>query len=81
MFHDLNSTLTAILDDTTASTEPRDADVSFETLGRNFARGQLTANLFLYIPERFNDFFVFAQEIWYDSVSGKIQCLKRLQIK
>jgi citrate synthase len=38
-------------------------------------------NLFLYLTERFKDFWVFAQEMWYDSTSGKIQCLKRLQIK
>jgi len=80
MFHDLDSTLTAILDDGTAPTELRDAaDVSFETPDRNFAPGQPMVNLFLYLPERFKDFRVFAQEIWHDSISGKIQCLQRLQ--
>ena len=48
MFHDLDSTLTAILDDGTAPTELHDADVSFETPDRNFAPAQPTENLFLF---------------------------------
>jgi len=48
MFHDLDSTLMAILDDQAAPTELRDADVSFETPDRNFAPGQPTVNLFLF---------------------------------
>ena len=52
MFHDLDSILTAILDDTTAPTELRDADVSFETPDRNVAPGQPTESLFLFeVPE------------------------------
>ena len=46
MFHDLDSTLTAILDDATAPKELRDADVSFETPDRNFAPGRPTVNSF-----------------------------------
>ncbi len=48
MFHDLDTTLTAILDDPTAPTELHDADVSFETPDKNFAPGQPTVNLFLF---------------------------------
>jgi hypothetical protein len=48
MFHDLDSTLRAILDDAAAPKELREADVSFETPDRNFAPGQATVNLFLF---------------------------------
>lgn len=48
MFHDLDSTLAAILDDAGAPIELRAADVSFETPDKNFAPGQPTVNLFLY---------------------------------
>jgi hypothetical protein len=48
MFHDLDSTLAAILDDAGAPTELRNADVSFQTPDKNFAPGQPTLNLFLF---------------------------------
>ena len=39
MFHDLDSTLKAILDDATAPTELHDADVSFENRIETLRRG------------------------------------------
>jgi hypothetical protein len=48
MFHDLDDTLEAILDDGSAPTELRNAAVSFETPDKNFAPVQPTINLFLY---------------------------------
>ena len=48
MFHDLDSTLTAILNDASAPTELRNADVTFQTPDKNFAPGQPTVNLFLF---------------------------------
>ena len=48
MFHDLDDTLEAILDDGSAPTELRNAAVSFETPDKNFAPAQPTINLFLY---------------------------------
>lgn len=48
MFQDLDTTLQAILDDATAPTTLRDADVSFETPDKNYTPSQGTVNLFLY---------------------------------
>jgi hypothetical protein len=48
MFHDLDDTLEAILDDAAAPIELRNAEVSFETPDKNFAPPQATVNLFLY---------------------------------
>jgi hypothetical protein len=48
VFHDLDSTLAAILDDASAPTELRNADVSFQTPDKNFTPGQPTVNLFLF---------------------------------
>lgn len=48
MFHDLDTTLQAILDDAAAPADLRDADVSFETPDKNHTPGQATINLFLY---------------------------------
>jgi hypothetical protein len=47
MFHDLDSTLQAILNDPTAPVILRDADVGFETPDRDYAPAQATVNLFL----------------------------------
>jgi hypothetical protein len=52
MFHDLDSTLLTILNDADTPLELHDADVSFETLDRNFTTGQPTVDLFLFeVPE------------------------------
>jgi uncharacterized protein DUF4255/carboxypeptidase family protein len=48
VFDDLDSTLAAILDDASAPTELRNADVSFQTPDKNFTPGQATVNLFLF---------------------------------
>jgi hypothetical protein len=50
VFHDLDSTLMALLNDAPQGELPelRNADVSFETPDRNFAPGQATVDLFLY---------------------------------
>jgi Pvc16 N-terminal domain/Carboxypeptidase regulatory-like domain len=50
VFHDLDSTLTALLNDAPQVELPElhDADVSFETPDRSFAPGQATVDLFLY---------------------------------
>jgi hypothetical protein len=50
VFHDLDSTLTALLNDAPQAELPelRNADVSFETPDQNFAPGQATVDLFLY---------------------------------
>ena len=48
MFHDLDSTLQAILDDPAAPAQLLAADVSFETPEKGYAPGQPTVNLFLF---------------------------------
>jgi hypothetical protein len=48
MFQDLDDTLEAILDDSAAPIELRNAEVSFETPDKNFAPPQATVNLFLF---------------------------------
>lgn len=50
MFHDLDSTLAALLNDAPQARLPelRNADVSFETPDRNFTPAQATVDLFLY---------------------------------
>lgn len=48
MFQDLDTTLQALLDDSTAPTFLRNADVSFETPDRNYRPAQATVNLFLF---------------------------------
>jgi hypothetical protein len=48
VFHDLDSTLEAILNDAGAPIELRNADVSFQTPDKNFTPGQPTVNLFLF---------------------------------
>jgi hypothetical protein len=48
MFHDLDETLRAILDDPAAPDELRDADVSFLTPEKSFAPAEPTVNLFLF---------------------------------
>jgi len=48
MFDDLDSTLTAMLNDASAPTELRNADVSFQTPDKNFVPAQPTIDLFLF---------------------------------
>ncbi len=48
MFHDLDLSLQAMLDDASAPAELRTADVSFETPDKGFAPTQGTVNLFLH---------------------------------
>jgi hypothetical protein len=48
MFHDLDATLKALLDDAAAPAKVVAADKSFETPEKTYAPGQLTLNLFLY---------------------------------
>lgn len=48
MFHDLDATLRAILDDNAAPADLRNAEVSFETPDKDFKPAQATVNLFLY---------------------------------
>ena len=48
MFHDLDQTLQAILDDPAAPAALRDADVSFETPDKNYTPSKATLNLFLH---------------------------------
>jgi hypothetical protein len=48
MIHDLDATLTQLLDDAGAPAELRDADVDFRTPDRNFSVNDATVNLFLH---------------------------------
>jgi hypothetical protein len=48
MFQDLDATIKAMLRDSAAPQELRNAEISFETPAKNFAPAQATVNLFLY---------------------------------
>jgi hypothetical protein len=48
VFHDLDATLKALLDDTAAPAELRAADISFDTPDKDFKPTQPTVNLFLH---------------------------------
>lgn len=74
MFHDLDATLLAILDDPAAPPLLRDADASFATPDKSFAPGQATVNLFLHEVQENRE--LRDPEPYFDLVDG--QYLRRL---